>query len=145
MLTNGQKKALHVAARNAGLTDDQRRLVQRQIGGFHSAADRRAGREGFIAVMRFYEDRAGGRLPGCTAGYWAQQDDQANPTDALVHLCRKHAAALGMTVEQLDAFVAGEHMSRGACVDVETATAYWLRRLLEGLKAMARRKNIRVA
>lgn len=140
-LTNGQKRALHAAARQAGVDDEQRRLIQRNIGGFHSAADKTATRQGFIAVMAFYERRCGGCLAGSTRGYWAFEDDKANPTDGLVFACRKTASRLGLSNGQLDAFLAGRHMSCGACESIEQAPAYWLRKLLEGLKVIAKRNR----
>ena len=112
MLTNGQKRALHAAARRLGLPEDVRRMVQWNAGGFYSAADRTASREGFIAVMAVYEQRAGGRMPGCTPGYWQDEDRKANPSDGLRHLVRQAAAELGVDP---DRFIAGERMSRGAC------------------------------
>ena len=135
-LTNGQKRALHAAARQAGVDEDQRRIIQRNVGGFYSAADKTASRQGFIAVMAFYERRCGGALEGNTAGYWQAENDKANPTDGLVFACRKIAGRLGLSNGQLDAFLAGRHMSCGACQSLEGAPAYWLRKLLEGLKAI---------
>ncbi len=96
-LTNGQKRALHVAARQAGIDEQQRRIIQRNIGGFHSAADKTASRQGFIACMGFYERRCGGALEGNTAGYWQGEDDRANPTDSLVFACRKLAGRMGLS------------------------------------------------
>ena len=142
-LTAGQIKALHAAAREAGVPEDLRRSVQWHVGGFHSCSDRTAGRAGMIAVMAFYELRAGGSLRGCSPGYWQSEDARANRTDALVYACRREARAMGLSDRQLDAFVAGSHMSNGACADVATATAYWLRKLLDGLKAIRRRHGRR--
>jgi len=142
-LTNGQKKALHVAARSAGVPEDMRRGLQLRIGGFYSAADATAARQGFIAVMAFYEARCGGRMGACTAGYWAGENAKANPTDSLVYRIRAEAAALDMTEPSLDAFLAGEHMSRGACESVATAPAYWLRKLLQGLIEIRKRRQQR--
>ena len=139
MLTTGQKRALHLAARAAGVDEPARRLIQRNIGGFHSAADRTATRAGFIAVMSFYEKRCGGHLAGFSKGYWAGEDERANPADALVHRIRKEARALGMAEARLEQFLAGPHMSAGACRELATAPAYWLGKLLEGLKAIRRR------
>ena len=139
-LSNKQKMLLHVAAAQAGVSEDDRRMIQRNVGGFHSAADTTTTREGFIAVMAFYESRAGGALRGFTRGYWQGQDAQANPTDALVHRVRQEAYRMGMSDRQLDLFIAGPHMSGGACESVETAPAYWLRRCLEALKAIGARR-----
>ena len=91
MLTNGQKKALHLAARAAGVDEPARRLIQRNVGGFHSAADRTATRQGYIAVMAFYERACGGQLEGFTKGYWTAEDERANPADALVFRIRREA------------------------------------------------------
>jgi len=139
-LTNGQKKALHSAARQAGLDEQERRLIQQNIGGFFSAADRSASREGFIAVMAFCEKRCGGCLAGCTVGYWSAQDAQANPLDGLRHRLNHQAAAMGWSPGDVDRFLASEHMSSGLYGSVEDAPAYWLGRLLEALKAIASRR-----
>lgn len=139
MLTNGQKKALHSAARQAGVREDERRLIQRNVGGFHSAADRTATREGFIAVMAFLEKLAGGTLRGCTAGYWREQNAESRPGDSLRFRVRQVAGEMGWTVEQTDRFLASKHCSNGFCASVEEASEYWLGRLLDGLKAMGRR------
>jgi len=143
MLTNGQKKALHSAARQAGIGEEHRRTVQRNLGGFHSAADRTASRAGFIAVMAFYERLCGGTLHGCTAGYWQGQDAGENPTAALGYRVIQEARALGMDKASLDGFLAGPHMSSGLYATVEDAPAYWLRRCLEALKAMRARRERR--
>lgn len=140
-LSHRQKALLHMAAAAAGIDDEQRRLIQMNLGGCRSAAGDAWTREGFCAVMAFYEDRAGGCLKGNTPGYWRGQDQLANPTDALVYRVRREAAALGMTDRALDGFLASSHMSSGACQDVATAPAYWLRRLLQGLLAMKKRRS----
>ena len=142
-LTAGQIKALHAAAREAGVPEDMRRSVQWHVGGFHSCADKTAGRAGMIAVMAFYELRAGGSLRGCSPGYWQSEDARANRTDALVYACRREAEAMGLSDRQLDAFVAGSHMSNGACPDVASAPAYWLRKLLQGLIEIRKRRSRR--
>jgi len=139
MLSNGQKRALHAAARQAGLTEAERRLVQRNVGGFHSAADRTATREGFIAVMAFLEARCGGRLNGCGEGYWRGQDAAANPLDRLRWRIRREAEARGWTEADAEAFLASRHMSGGACRLLAEAPAYWLTRLLQALIEMNRR------
>lgn len=136
-----QIKLLHVIPRKLQIDDPQRRLIQRNVGGFHSAADRTATREGLIAVMAFYEDRAGGRLPGFTEGYWQSQDKKANPTDRITWRCRKEARDLGLSAGQLDAFVAGPHMSRGAYATLADCPAYWLRKVLQALVEIHRRRN----
>jgi len=139
MLTNGQKKALHCAARRLDLPDDVRRMVQWNVGGFYSAADKTASRQGFIAAMAFYEARQDGWMPGYTPGYWGDEDAKANPADGLRYRCRRLAGELGMDSARLDAFIAGERMSRGGCDGIADAPAYWLRRCLEALKAMRAR------
>ena len=59
-LTNNQKRAIHCAARQAGIDprkqEDTYRLVLWNVGGFRSAADRSARRNGYIAVMAFFEE-----------------------------------------------------------------------------------------
>lgn len=142
MLTNGQKRALHVAAREAGLTEEERRIVQRTVGGFHSAADRTATRVGFIRVMAHYEELCGGRLSGKTRGYWASQSDRADPLDAMRYAIREQANLLGWRPEQVDRFLASDHMSSGRYRRVRDAPAYWLHRLLSALKVLVAREEV---
>lgn len=139
MLTNGQKKALHSAARQLGLLEPERRLVQRNIGGFFSAADRTASRQGFIAVMAFFEAKAGGQIGGSDRGYWQDQDAHANPLDALRHRVNQAAKRMGWSSEDVDKFLASEHMSSGLFATAAEAPAYWLSRLLDGMQAIERR------
>jgi hypothetical protein len=143
-LTNGQKKALHVAARQVGLNDAQRRILQRQVGGFYSAADSTATRHGFIAVMAALEEMAfsrGLKWPW-TVSYWRDQRRAARPNDALVYAVRREARRLGLAEDQVVRFLSGPHMSGGVAADLESAPAYWLIRLLEALKAIRRRAAI---
>ena len=144
-LSNRQKMLLHVAASAAGADEAERRLVQQNVGGFYSAADKAVTREGFIAVMAFWEQRAGGTLDRFTEGYWQGQDAKANPTDAVIHRIRTEAAALGLTPEQLDAFAAGKHMSNGRYQRLDQMPAYWLRKCLQALVEIRRRRGKRTA
>jgi hypothetical protein len=141
-LSNQQKKILHAAARQAGLTDEQRRVVQFNIGGFYSAADPTVTREGMIAVMAFYEDRCSGQVHGFTRGYWRSEDAKANPTDGLLHRCGLLADRLFARREDLDRFIAGDHFTGGQYQHLDELPAFWLRKLLEALKAIARRKGV---
>ena len=141
-LTNGQKKALHAAARQAGVGDDQRRMIQRNVGGFHSAADPTATRYGYIQVMAVLEELGGGALRGNTAGYWLAEARAARPDDALRFAIRRQGRLLGWSAERLDAFLASGHMSSGACGSVDAAGRYWLHRLLDALKAIRGRHEI---
>ena len=162
MLTTGQKRALHAAARRAlgdqfdgAELEHMRRQIQRRIGGFHSAADRTATREGFIQVMAFYEElcarrgvrleRTGGHPAAKQRGgdpdrYWRDQAAAARPGDALRYRLRAEAARVGMDRAALDEFIRGPHMSGGACADVDSASPYWLRRCLEAIKAIGQRR-----
>lgn len=141
MLTAGQKKALHCAARQAGLDRDGYTMVIRNVGGFDSAADRTAGREGFIAAMAFFEARCGGRLAGNTPGYWAAEHARANPRDGLLYRIRQVAGALGMSPQALDEFLHGPHCSSGLYATLDEAPVRWLAKLLEGLKAIQRQRQ----
>lgn len=141
MLTNGQKRALHAAAREAGLGDEQRRMIQGNVGGFRSAADLAATRYGYIQVMGVLEDLAGGTLRGNTAGYWLAEARKAQPDDALRFAIRRQGRLLGWSDVQLDAFAASAHMSSGACESVDAAGRYWLHRLLDALKAIRSRQE----
>ena len=79
MLTNGQKRALHRAARLAGIAEAQRRVIQVNIGGFYSAADRTVTRHGFIVVMAHLERLAAdrGEMVARTWGYWQAAPEAA--------------------------------------------------------------------
>ena len=144
-LTNGQKKALHSAARQAGLSDEHRHMVQRSIGGFDSAKAAGWTRQGFIRVMAYFEKAAGGALRGCTAWYWRGEAGPEHADDALRHAIRQAAAGLPepMSPEQLDHFLA--RMSNGNSLAVEGASRYWLSKLLDGLRALSRRKRLELA
>ena len=130
-LSYKQKQALHSAARNAGVNDEQRRVIQMNLGGFYSAADRTARREGFIACMAFYEARCGGRIHGNTEGYWKAEDAKANPVAPMLLKARKLAGLLGLTNIQIDQFVAGKHMSDGRYATLDELPAYWLRKVID--------------
>jgi len=139
-LSAKQVRAAAMAARHCGLDDAARRLVQANIGGAMSLRAPTWTREGYCALMAWYEGKCAGRtLPGFTAGYWTAQAHTVRPSDALGHRLRQAAAALGWDAATLDAFIAGPHMSRGAALDVASASLYWLTRCLEAVKAMARR------
>ena len=145
MLTRKQKMLLHTAAKSLGIDEAQRRVIQTNAGGFYSAADKTASREGFAAVMAFYEDRSGGRLDGFTAGYWRDavaKNQRGDDTDRLVWRIRREADALGWSAADTDAFLAGRHMSAGKVASVADASAYWLGKLLEALKQMNRRRRV---
>jgi len=138
-LTAKQKALLHWVPARLGMRDDARRLVQRNVGGFHSSADA-VSREGFIAVMAFYEDRFDGRqVPGFTAGYWRAQSDEANPTDAQVHRARLIARRMGWSDADLDRWACGPRMAGGQYERIEEMPAYWMRRVIDGLRAMEAR------
>ena len=140
-LTNKQKMLLHVvpAKLSPPIDEAQRRVIQRAVGGFYSSADATATREGFVSVMAFYEDRSGGRLDGFSQGYWADardKNERGEQTDRLTWRIAREAEALGWSADQVDAFLAGRHMSSGKCLSVQTAGVYWLSRLVEALIRM---------
>lgn len=145
MLTNGQKRAIHSAARQAGIDsckdEEQYRMILLNVGGFRSAADRTASRQGYIAVMAFFEEASGGQLRGCTPGYWAAENAKANPRDPIIYKIRQTAESLGMDAKTLDHFIASRHMSSGWYESLEDAPTRWLVKVLEGLKAMDFRKH----
>ncbi len=143
MLTRKQKMMLHVVPARLGVDDVDRMVIQRNIGGFLSAADKTASHEGFAAVMAFYEGKAGGRLQGHTRGYWKAQHDRnetRGPNDRLLWRIRREAGPLGLGDGEINAFLASEHMSSGRHSDVNTASAYWLRRLLQALIEIRKRR-----
>jgi len=138
-LSRRQKQALHVAAREAGLNDDQRRMVQRAVGGFESAADD-VPRHAFIAVMAHLEGLAGGALRGFTPGYWAGEAARATPEDALRVRARRLGHEAGMDDDAIDRFLAGPHLSDGQAACVAAASVAWLRKLVDALQAMRERE-----
>ncbi len=144
-LTNNQKRAIHCAARQAGIdpktAEDTYRLVLWNVGGFRSAADKNARRSGYIAVMAFFEERAGGQLKGASRGYWGDQDAKANPRDAIIYKIEQEAAALGMSRRQCDGFLAGDHCSSGQYESLDDAPTRWLVKCLEGLKKIRQRRQ----
>ena len=150
MLTRKQKMLLHVAAKEAGVDEPARRVIQRNVGGFYSAADKTATHEGFAAVMAHYEHLAGKQLARFSAGYW-RDADQANrrkaeggpaPTDRLKWRIAREAEAMGMTNDDVDRFLSSDKMSSGLFLTVADADAYWLNRLLQSLIEMRKRAGI---
>jgi len=144
-LTNGQKRAIHAAARQAGIdpreNEDTYRLVLWNVGRFHSAADRQASRNGFIAVMAFFEEKAGGQLKRNTPGYWAAEDAKATPRDPIIYKIKQTASQLGLSSEQIDAFLAGPHCSSGQHESLADAPTRWCVKVLEGLKQILARRE----
>jgi len=140
-LTNGQKKALHAVARQAGLNNVAYRLVLRNLAGVDSAASPRWRREDFIMIMGLFEKGAGGQLKGNAPGYWRDELRLARPGDALRVRIRREAAAMGWTEGDLDRFVASNRMSSGQFASIDDAPAEWLVKVLEAVKAMKTREQ----
>lgn len=145
MLTNKQKMLLHIVPTHLGVDDDQRRTIQRNIGGFESAADKSASHEGFVAVMAFYEDRGGGCLAGYTDGFWTQANEKnvnsgGGNDDRLRWLIRQQAASMSWEENECDIFMASKHCSSGAYQTIGEANRYWLSRCLDGMRAIAGRQ-----
>jgi len=144
MLTNKQKMLLHVVPGKLGIDDEQRRTIQRTVGGFESAADRKATHAGFAAVMAFYEDRAGGTLEGYTPSYWRHSHERneagGGGQDRLVYLIRQQATQMGWSAADVEHFLSSKHCSSGLFGKLRQASNYWLSRCLDGMKAMAKRQ-----
>jgi hypothetical protein len=139
-LSNKQKARLHQAAQAAGYTDKERyREVLQKEAGVRSSADLRITREGFIRVMAFFEGQCAGQLPRSSPGYWFGESMRADGTDSLRVAVERERTALGWSPETLEAFLAGPHLSAGKCPRLADATAYWLSRLLDAMKAMRKR------
>jgi len=141
MLTNKEKALLHMIPSKLGIAAAERRVIQRNVGGFHSAADRTATHEGFAAVMAFYEDRSGGCLDGYSPGFWCGRAEKALPTDRLLYRIARLAKSMGWTPGDVDLFLASDHMSSGGYASVQEAPTYWLTRLLEALKKISQRRG----
>ncbi|NLF31597.1 MAG: hypothetical protein GX591_12010 [Planctomycetes bacterium] len=144
-LTTGQKKALHQAARLMGpeFTDAMRRVVQINIGGFPSAASPKASRQGFIAVMAWYETELAkvGRQLARTPTYWRDELKRA-PTAALLYRLRRLAGDLRWSEAALLAFVTGPHMANLDGVErLDAVSTYWLGRAIDALAAMMKRQK----
>lgn len=144
MLTNKQKKLLHMIPARMGIDNEQRRTIQRNVGGFESAADKAATHEGFVSVMAFYESRNGGRLSGYTEGFWTSANERnAGGGGALSRLrwtIRNLAQKMGWTDTDCDTFLESKHCSSGTYDSLDHADRYWLGRCLDGMKAMAGRQ-----
>jgi hypothetical protein len=140
LLSRRQKAVIHQAAQAVGYDDARRKIVQWTVGGFHSCADE-VTREGFIRVMAFFEAECRGQLPGYTPGYWRGEDRRSGPGTSLAFACRREATEMGWTEAELDAFLASPKMSNGKFLRVSAAPAYWLSRLLDGLKAIKKRQR----
>ncbi len=147
-LTNKQKMLLHRVPAALGVDEAQRRIIQRNVGGFYSAADKTAGHVGFAAVMAYYEARSSGKLAGFTAGYWQaahERNQQTGSTERLVWRIRQEAATLGWDDVRIEAFLSSDRMSSGACVSLTDASIYWLRKCLQGLIEIHKRARGEVA
>ena len=138
ILSPGQVRAVHAAARQAGLADEQRRVLMRNLAGVRSCKDRWT-RVGFQCVMAALEDLAGGRLRGNTSGYWREQADGATDADALRWRIGEEACALGWSLADVDAFLASRHMSCGRHRRLADAPVYWCSRVLDAVRAIKAR------
>ncbi len=134
---------LHTVPAGLGITEAERRIIQRNVGGFFSAADKTCTREGFVAVMAFYESRAPGNcLPGGTPGWWAAQvEKNSEPNDSLIRRIRQEAFKMGWSEQQIVLFLSGKHMSNTSYPSINDAPRYWLIRLLEAIKAIRKREG----
>jgi len=127
------------------VSEADRRLIQQNIGGFYSAADRTASRVGFLRCMATFEWRCGGALPWGTHHYWRQAADEADPLDGLRWRIDRMAESLGWSAGDVDAFLASDHMTSGRYGSVREAPRYWLSRLLDALKAIHARATAQEA
>ncbi|HUT58071.1 MAG TPA: hypothetical protein VNA25_09510 [Phycisphaerae bacterium] len=140
-LSNKQKALLHMIPAGLGIDEAQRRIIQRNVGGFYSAADRAVTRWGFQRVMGYYEDRAGGKLDGFSAGYWSGQAAAAGPEDGLLWRVCEEARQLDWSVDDANRFMASTHMSSGRFQRVAEADTYWLTRMVQALIEMNNRRR----
>jgi len=142
-LSNKQKMLLHTVPNGLGITNAERRVIQRNVGGFYSAADKTCTREGFVAVMAFYESRAPGHcLPGGTPDWWAGEAEKTpGPNDSLIRRVRQEAFKIGWTEQQTMLFLCGKHMSNTVYQSINDAPKYWLIRLMEAIKAIRKREG----
>lgn len=140
-LSKRQIAALHMAAKQAGITDAQRRTVMRTLAGVDTCTSPAWGRYDYQRVMAQLEDLAGGDLDGYTPHYWRRQADGGAPLDAMLHRVRQVARRLGWSDGDLDRFVASGHCTSGMYRTLEDLPVYWLARCLEALQAMLRRQT----
>jgi hypothetical protein len=146
--TNDQKKTAAIAARKAGLEDEHRQLILRQIPGNRAihqgrvtSTSPRLGNADFEWFMAAVEASAGGELDGWARGYWARK---AN--DSLARM-RRYAGAIAQQLQirghiQLDGFI--ERMTSGACRQLEQLDMTHLYNVIEGLKSIARRHQLKL-
>lgn len=81
-LTSKQKGLLHAAALEVGADETARRAVQRDVGGFESAADPGITQQDFLNVMAAWERLAEGKLKRTPEGYWgkaAERGEEIRP------------------------------------------------------------------
>lgn len=145
-LSKKQKMLLHTVPAALGISNEERILIQRSLGGFHSAADPTAGREGFIAVMAHYEARSPGqKIAGNTPGYWAAENKKVTSGEAgrqaKLAMIYKAKLQLNWSYITLDNFLGGPRMSNGVFGHIDEASDYWLKKCLQALLAIIKRSQ----
>jgi hypothetical protein len=153
--TARQKQIAATAARKVGLDDEARKLILRQFphamhqGRITSTSPRLTNAD-FEQYMAHVEHWAGGEVDGWKRGYWAAkaqdvtQRMRRKAQDLALHL---HAAGhLGMTPGGLDG-LAGfiSRMTDHAKLGLAELDYRELYNVIEGLKALARRRGVRIA
>lgn len=141
-LKRWQKGLLHIAPDSLGVDDDERKLVQRNLGNAWSAADMDLA--GFVRVMAFWEQR--GWIDGRNGeGHWQRELDSLD-VKPMRGKAVKLADVLGWTLPdgkvdfvRLDGFVARVTNHRRRHLRECDPKDLW--QLIEALKAMIERND----
>ncbi|MFA5123596.1 hypothetical protein [Zavarzinia sp.] len=150
-LTRWQLGLLHSAPASLGVLEDERKLVQANLGGAWSAKD--MDYAGLCRVMAFWESK-GYVDPANGPGWWAAQEDGSR-TVALRGKVLKLAALAGWIVQgrpegrnvdfaRIDAFCAAQFAGRSGCSRLKDAGPGDLLELVEAFKEIAKRAGAKV-
>jgi len=149
-LSNWQLGMLHSVPASLGIKEDNRRLIQLNVGGADSGA--LMGPGGFVAVMAFYETH-GWIDPRHGAGHWGRLNDRANALGPAVLARRRKVYKLGyllgwtvageprlLDMTRLDGMA--ERVTQGRRRRMNDCDAADLGGLIEALKAMTEREEV---
>jgi len=145
--TNQQKKVAAMAAREAGLPDEHRRLILHQLPraiykGRATSTSPKLTNEDFEIFMSQVERFAGGQVLSYDRDHWHRQAiDQLSRTRAKVRELAAPIVEAGHL--NLEGFI--RRMTGGDKHELDQLDAVELYKLIEAIKAIARRLGIRAA